>query len=105
MAFEKAIEGLREGRFVNIKPKGNSMMPLIRSGQSVLLRPLGVPEYEFEGEDWEVDDIVLCKVKGSIYLHKITAIDGDRIQIGNNRGGINGWTTRNNVYGKAWLNR
>jgi hypothetical protein len=31
----------------------------------------------------------------------IKAIQGDRVQIGNNRGKINGWIHRNGVYGKC----
>jgi hypothetical protein len=48
-----------------------------------------------------VDDIVLCRVKGNQYLHLVKAIQGERFQIGNNRGGINGWITRRQIYG--WL--
>ena len=36
-----------------------------------------------------VDDIGLCRVKGNQYLHLVKAIQGERFQIGNNRGGIN----------------
>jgi hypothetical protein len=42
---------------------------------------------------------VLCKVGGTQYLHLIKAIRGPSFQIGNNRGGINGWISRNNIYG------
>ena len=31
----------------------------------------------------------------------IKAIDNGRFQIGNNRGGINGWVGSNGIYGKA----
>jgi hypothetical protein len=48
-----------------------------------------------------VGDIVLCKVKGAEYLHLIKAIQGPRYQIGNNRGGINGWISANAIYGKC----
>jgi hypothetical protein len=51
------------------------------------------------GETVQFDDIVLCKVKGNQYLHLIKAMQADRIQIGNNRGGINGWITRRQIYG------
>jgi hypothetical protein len=30
----------------------------------------------------------------------IKAIQGDRFQIGNNRGGINGWVTRRQIFGR-----
>ena len=49
--------------------------------------------------DLAVGDIILCKVHGHQYLHLIRAIQGKRFQIGNNRGGINGWIGRNGVFG------
>lgn len=70
------------------------MMPIIKPGQYVLLEPVADKELE-------VGDVVLAKVKASIYLHKVTALDGERVQIGNNRGHINGWTVKHNVYGRA----
>ena len=48
----------------------------------------------------EVGDIVLCRVKGSQYLHQVEALQGDRVQFGNNRGGINGWVTRRQIFGR-----
>ena len=49
----------------------------------------------------QVGDIVLCKVGGSEYLHLIKAIQGERFQIGNNRGRINGWVGSQCLYGKC----
>jgi hypothetical protein len=46
-------------------------------------------------------DIVLCTVGGSQYLHLVKAIQGPRIQIGNNRGHVNGWTSQKQIHGKA----
>jgi hypothetical protein len=48
-----------------------------------------------------VGDIVLCTVKGNHYLHLIKAIQGKRFQIGNNRGGINGWVGPNAIHGRC----
>jgi len=45
-------------------------------------------------------DIVLCRVSGNQYLHLVKAIQGERLQIGNNRGGINGWVTRRQIFGR-----
>ena len=45
-------------------------------------------------------DIVLCRVSGNQYLHLVKAIQGERYQIGNNRGGINGWITRRQIFGR-----
>jgi hypothetical protein len=47
-----------------------------------------------------VGDIVLCKVRGAEYLHIVKAISGGRFQIGNNRGGINGWIGSSGIFGK-----
>jgi len=45
-------------------------------------------------------DIVLCRVQGSQYLHLIKSVrHGNRYQIGNNRGGINGWVGLDSIYG------
>jgi hypothetical protein len=49
----------------------------------------------------QVGDIVLCLVRGSEYLHIVKAIQGDRYQIGNNRGLINGWVGGNSIFGKC----
>jgi hypothetical protein len=49
----------------------------------------------------KVGDIVLCKVNGKQYLHLVKAIQGNRFQIGNNRGKINGWVSGNSIYGKC----
>ncbi len=43
--------------------------------------------------------MVPAKVKGRHYLHLGSAIGGDRIQISNNHGYVNGWTYRNKIYG------
>jgi hypothetical protein len=64
----------------------------IDSGQLVTLQPTG--EHELK-----VGTIVLCRVGGAQYLHLIKAIRGQQYQIGNNRGGINGWITRKAIYG------
>ena len=70
------------------------MMPRVRSGALVTLEPC-------RPDQLAVDDIVLVRVKGSVYLHLIKAIDDERYQIGNNRGGINGWVGAHAIYGKA----
>ena len=64
----------------------------IESGQLVTVEPLG-------NKVLQKGDIVLCKVNGSQYLHLIKAIQGDRYQIGNNIGGINGWIGIGSIYG------
>ena len=91
--MKEKIKLLLEGKRVTIKPKGNSMVPLIKSKQTVLVEPVTLHECE-------VSDVVLCKVKGKIYLHLIAAKDKKRgVQICNSKGRINGWTKK--VYGKV----
>lgn len=96
--FDHAIKELEAGRDVVIRPKGNSMTPIIKSGQKVSLVPM---ERNLDGVVFEhilqPGDIVLARVKGRVYLHKVSAIDGDRYQISNNKGHVNGWTRK--IYG------
>lgn len=47
------------------------------------------------------DDIVLCKVGKSQYLHLVTAVQGGRFQISNNHGRVNGWIGPNGIFGKV----
>jgi SOS-response transcriptional repressor LexA len=89
-----AIERLREGQSVQIKPRGHSMKGKVNDGDLVTVEPCKV-------EELRVGDIILVRVKGNDYLHLIKAIDQNRFLIGNNRGGINGWVGHNCVYGKA----
>jgi SOS-response transcriptional repressor LexA len=89
-----AIEALAKGEQVKIKPHGNSMRGKIESGDTVVLIP---SPQQILG----VGDIVLVRVKGNVYLHLIKAIDGERFQIGNNIGRINGWVSRSAIYGIA----
>lgn len=49
----------------------------------------------------QMGDIVLCRVAGAEYLHLIKAIQGERFQIGNNRGHINGWVTSRQIFGRC----
>jgi hypothetical protein len=88
------IARLKEGETVQFRPRGNSMQGKIESGQLCTVEPV-------DPASLEVGDIVLCKVNGREYLHLIKAIQGARIQIGNNRGRINGWISANSVYGRC----
>jgi hypothetical protein len=87
------VQALLEGKIVRFRPHGNSMVPIVHSGQLVTVEPLNerVPQ---------VGDVVLCKVNGRQMLHKVTAVGSDgRFQISNNHGYVNGWTTLKNVFG------
>ena len=68
------------------------MQGKVESGQLCTVAPLK--------EDPVPGDVVLCKVNGSQYLHLVKATQGDRFQIGNNKGKINGWVGRGCIYGK-----
>ncbi len=88
------IEKLKAGETVSFRPRGNSMSGKIESGQLCTVHPVDVSSLR-------VGDIVLCKVNGREYLHLIKAIQGERFQIGNNRGRINGWVSGNAIFGKC----
>ena len=88
------IEKLNEGEVVSFRPRGNSMVGKIESGQLCTVEPV-------DSDTLEVGDIVLCKVNGHEYLHLVKAIQGKRFQIGNNRGRINGWIAGTSIYGKC----
>lgn len=92
--MKRQVELLCQGQAVEFCPKGSSMEPLIRSGQLVRVKPVN-------GGDVKVGDIVLAQVHGSLYLHLVSAVDRgkQRVQISNNRGYVNGWTSWSRVYG------
>ena len=87
------LERLERGETFITSEKGNSMVPLIKSGQEHKLAPS-------KWEDCSVDDIVYCKVKSRFFTHLVKSKNLDRgLLIGNNKGGINGWTKQ--VYGRV----
>ena len=87
------ITRLAKGETIQFRPRGHSMTGKVNDGQLCTVAPLG-------DHQLAIGDIVLCKVKGSQYLHLVKAIQGERVQIGNNRGSINGWITRRQIYGR-----
>ncbi|MGL4374413.1 MAG: hypothetical protein ACRCS6_11540 [Turicibacter sp.] len=86
------IEKLLKGESFVTSERGNSMVPLIKSGQKHKLIPITI-------EECKVGDIVYCKVKGNLYTHLVKAVGDRGLLIGNNHGKINGWTKI--VYGKV----
>jgi len=70
-----AIEKLKSGETVQIRPKGQSMKGKVASGSLVTV--------------------------SSVLESEITVVKEDRFLIGNNRGGINGWVGFSAIYGKA----
>ena len=89
------IAKLKNGETVQFRPRGHSMKGKIESGQLCTVEPIENVESLQKG------DIVLCKVNGNEYLHLIKAVNGARLQIGNNRGRINGWIGANSIFGKC----
>src|SRR5215510_11347133 len=88
------IQKLRDGDTVSFRPRGSSMSGKIESGQLCTVEPV-------DPATVQVGDIVLCKVNGREYLHLVKAIQGERFQIGNNRGRVNGWVSAGAVFGKC----
>ena len=88
------IEKVRGGEAVSFHPRGHSMKGKIESGQLCTVEPI-------DPSSLRVGDIVLCKVNGREYLHLIRAIQGERFQIGNNRGRINGWISAGAIFGRC----
>jgi len=45
---------------------------------------------------------VLCTVRGSQFLHLVSAVDAPaaRYQISNNHGHVNGWTSARQIHGR-----
>lgn len=97
MKYQTIIADLQAGKTVSLKCHGNSMRPRILSGSILTLEPVSL-------DDIAVGDIVMCRVRGSIYEgHLVTALKGGagnrQVQISNNHGHVNGWTTA--VYGRV----
>jgi phage repressor protein C with HTH and peptisase S24 domain len=95
MARENFIlKTLLEKGEVTWSPHGNSMTPKIHSGDQVTVKKV-------LAKACRVGDVVYAKVKGSYYLHLLSAIDETqgRYQISNNHGHVNGWVNAENVFG------
>ena len=89
------LETLLEKGEITWKPHGNSMAPKIESGDQVVFKKI------IDIRVVRVGDAVYAKVKGSYYLHLLSAIDETkgRYQISNNHGHVNGWVSADNVFG------
>ena len=97
MGFDReniqTVEKLKSGQTCLVQGFGQFMTPILKSGQVCKVEPIT------EDTVLKKNDIVLCKVKGHIYLHKISAINGKRYQISNNHKHVNGWVSRDCLYG------
>ena len=65
---------LAEGKTVRMIPKGSSMLPYIRGNRDsvVLAKPLRA---------LQTGDIVLAKIRNGYLIHRIWALDGDRVTL------------------------
>jgi hypothetical protein len=92
---QSAIDTLARGERTRLTVHGNSMRPKVESGSTVTLLPIR--------ETPAVGAIVLCTVRGRTYLHLVKAVrrhgNATEFQIGNNRGGLNGWCGRAGLHG------
>lgn len=92
----KHIVELMNGKTVQFRPVGGSMKGKIESGQLCTVEPIK--------EEPKIGDVVLVVVRGQQYLHFVKDIEdkaeGTSYQIGNNRGGFNGWVHLGAIFGK-----
>jgi hypothetical protein len=93
--FKQQIEQLKNGEVVKFRPSGTSMTGMINHRDLVTVVPVT------NITSLSIGDAVLYKVNGKHYLHKILKVTKDRFQIGSNRGRINSWTSRRNIFGKV----
>jgi SOS-response transcriptional repressor LexA len=88
------IAKLKQDGKVQLKVYGTAMIPLLAPGDQVILRIITNNEV-YPG------DIVLCRVNGRDYLHKIASVRLDRYQIADNKDFIKGWVTLSGIFGKC----
>ncbi len=89
-----SADHLQAGETIIIVGFGQSMTPILKSGQPAVVAPVTAET------PLRKNSVVFCKVAGHYYLHKITAIrNGTTFQISNNHGHANGWISRNCIYG------
>ena len=84
MPWWNAARKLRAGQQVRFRALGSSMSPTIRSFQPVEVWPVR-PELV------ETGDIVAAEVGGRTFLHRVSRVDGGRVEIADARGRVNGW--------------
>ena len=84
---------LRRGETVTIRGGGNSMVGRLNPGEDLVLAAYS-PDCILN-----FGSIVLARVRRRWCLHQVVAINGDRVQIGDSKGYIIGWTTLDQVIG------
>jgi signal peptidase len=63
---------LRQGKQVSIPVKGNSMLPFLRNGDQVLIKP-------FEASGLRKGMILLASVQGQMVLHRLVKFNAERV--------------------------
>lgn len=92
----QASELMKQGKTGKIIGIGNSITPILKSRQPVIVKPIK------EDTILSKKDIVFCKVRGNYYLHLIHGIRNDsQFLIGNNHGHMNGWINKSQIFGKV----
>lgn len=96
MARNFKVEKLEQGQAIVSREPGNSMEPILKSREPVILEPVS---------DWSgfrKGDIAYVKIHGNYYTHLVHGVDESKgLLIGNNHGHVQGWTKK--VYAKAHL--
>lgn len=70
------------------------MRGLVEDGQIVTIEPVPANAEIRKG------DVVLCRVRGREYLHLVHATSPRGYLIGNARGHLNGWISRDDIFGR-----
>lgn len=91
---KEALEELKKGKDVKVRPHGGSMRGRIESGQFVTLTPATL-------ESVEEEDVVFIKWKSNYLLHLVKEKNSSEILVGNNLGKINGWAPGNSILAKV----
>ena len=90
------VEKLEKGECLISREPGNSMTPILKSREPVILEPM---------TDWnqfKTGDIAYVKIHGNYYTHLVHGVDESKgLLIGNNHGYVQGWTKK--VFAKAHL--
>jgi hypothetical protein len=89
-----AIEALKRGDRVTVRPRGGSMRGRIEDGQSVTLAPVD-PAAVVAG------DVVLVRWKGGVLLHLVREARGELLLMANDVGTVNGWAPRSDALGRV----
>jgi hypothetical protein len=108
MSREIRIAKLQAGETVTYRESGNSMRGLIGHRELITCEP--ITDYSAIKPGDGLRSAVFCRVHGHYYTHLVKGVrehkreDGTsryEFLIGNNRGGTNGWTPQEKVFGRV----